>query len=269
MQQGKVMIVTGASSGFGELTALTAAREGYRVVVTARRAERLEQLVQRIEAAGGTALAVAADVTNGDDQHRVIETTLKHFGRIDVLVNNAGVPLRETFVDSSLTDLRRQWDTNVLAIVELTKHALPALIDAHGVVINIGSIAGHFSLPGWGMYYPTKVAVASISESLRRELSSHDVQVCLVEPGPYATEFGQRAGFDSDTTFGFDPQQIADVILRLCKRPKRRVIVPWWTTPFVVLAAGGVRLLPGLVDLLFRVMGNRQQRRVKQPKQAT
>lgn len=258
-KQDRVVIVTGASSGIGEQTAEAAAARGYRVVVAARRVERLNDLVTRIEAAGGTALAVPCDVTQEDDQQRLIDATLREYSRIDILINNAGVPLPGGFADSSLDDLRRQWQTNVMSLVELTKRALPSLIETHGMVINIGSIAGHFSMPGWGLYYPTKVAVASISDALRRELGPLGVRVCLVEPGPFQTEFPQRAGMSPNVSFGLDPQQVVAAILRLFERPRRLVIVPWWTYPFVVLTSGLVRALPGVVDVFFRLVARRRK----------
>ena len=125
--QGKVAIITGASSGFGRDAALLAAQRGYRVVVAARREERLNELVHEITGQGDTALAVPCDVTKSDDLQQLVDQTLQHFGQIDVLVNNAGVPLSKGFIDSSVDDLREQWETNVLSIVELTKRALPAL----------------------------------------------------------------------------------------------------------------------------------------------
>ena len=265
----KVVIITGASSGFGEQTAQIAASRGYRVVVTARREERLRALVERIQAAGGTALAVSGDVTSAADQQQLIERTLAEFGRIDVLVNNAGVPLPKSFVESTVEELRRQWETNVLSVVELTRRALPALIDAGGVVINVGSTAGHFSVPGWGLYFPTKVAVASVNDALRRELVPLGVRVCLVEPGPYNTEFAQRAGMqpDPNVSFGFPPSQVAEAIVRLIERPRRLTIKPTWMTPLILLGGGLTRLLPGVVDLILWAVARRRQRQAAQTTQ--
>lgn len=252
----KVMIITGASSGFGRLAAQIAAAVGYRVVVTARRAERLEELVREIEAAGGQATAVAGDITSEDDQQRIIDTALERYGQIDVLVNNAGMPLQKNYADSSLADLRGQWNTNVTSIITLTKRALPALMDAKGVVINIGSIAGHFSLPGWGLYYPTKVAVASLSDAMRRELRPLGVKVCLVEPGPFRTEFGERAG--TADLGGFAPESVARAIVRLAERPRRRVILPIWMHPLALIFGALVHLIPDVVDVVCWAMIKRQ-----------
>ena len=260
-QNNKVMIITGASSGFGEVTARMAARQGYRLVVTARREDRLKTLVDEITAAGGQARVVVGDITQTDVQRQVIDAAIDGYGGIDVLVNNAGVPLVGGFIDESLDNLRRQWETNVLAMVILTRLALPELMRTRGVVINIGSVAGHFSLPGWGMYFPTKVAVASLSDALRRELQPRGVRVCLVEPGPYQTEFYTKTG--SATPIGLPPEQVARTILRLAARPGRLAIVPFWMGPFVVLGGFLNSALPELADVVFWIMAKLQDRRQK------
>lgn len=255
------MLITGASSGFGETTARMAARQGYRLVVTARREDRLKVLVDEITAAGGQALAVAGDITQADVQQRVIDAAIDSYGSIDVLVNNAGVPLAGGFIDESLDNLRRQWETNVLAIVALTRLALPALMLTRGVVINVGSVAGHFSLPGWGMYFPTKVAVASISDALRRELQPRGVRVCVVEPGPFQTEFYKHTG--SGAAIGGPPEHVARAILRLAARPGRQVFVPFWIGPFIILGSLLTSAMPELADIVFWMVAKVQDGRQK------
>lgn len=252
----KVMIITGASSGFGRLTALMAVEKGYKLVVAARRAERLNELVSEIEQRGGEALAIPCDVTDEANMRRLVDQALARFGRIDVLVNNAGVPLQESFVEATPEDVRRQWETNVLSIVMLTKLSLPALIESKGVVVNVGSVAGHFSVPGWGMYFPTKVSVRSISQMLRRELLAYGVRVSLVEPGPFATEFGERAGWENGA--GMPPEMVASTILRMAERPRRQAIVPWLLTPGAALGGAILALLPDLVDLYYLLAGRRK-----------
>lgn len=250
--EGKVTIITGASSGFGRDTALLAAQRGYRVVAAARREDRLNDLVREIEAAGGVALAVPCDVTKPDDLQRLVDQALAEYGRIDVLVNNAGVPLKKNFIDSSVDDLRGQWETNVLSIVELTKRALPALAESQGVVINISSIASRTSVPGWGLYFPTKVAASSISDALRRELMPLGVRVAVVEPGPFNTEFGQRAGMvQPGQTLGLNPLLVARTIVDLMERPRRLVVVPGWMRPLALVSGGLSRGLPDLIDGVF------------------
>ena len=256
----KVVIITGASSGFGYLTAIEAGRRGYKLVVTARRAKRLQELVAQIEQYGGTVLAVPGDINDDAHQEALIEQTLARYGRIDILVNNAGLPLPGNFSQSSLSDLRRQWDTNTTSIVMLTKRALPELVRSKGTVITVSSSISRFSIPSWGLYAPSKVAASSISDALRRELAPLGVAVCTVEPGPYNTEFGQRAGQPDDQVFGFHPQPVANAIVRLFERPRRLTVLPLWLRPLLAVGSGVVRGLPDVVDLLFLLGARLRQR---------
>ncbi len=258
----KVLLITGASSGFGRLAAQRAAEQGYRVVVTARRAEKLDELVREVEAAGGAILSVPGDITDEQHQQHLLDAALERFGQLDVLVNNAGIPLPGSFADTPLDDLRQQWQTNVMSIVTLTKRALPALMKSKGVVINIGSTAGRFSLPIWGMYFPTKVAVASISDTLRRELRPYGVRVALVEPGPYDTEFMSRTG-NADGG-GLPADQVARAIVRLAEHPRRTTVVPWWMRPLVSLGSAIMHVLPDVVDVIWWALAKRQLRKQEQ-----
>lgn len=263
----KVVIITGASSGFGKLTALEAARKGYKVVITARRVERLQELADQITAAGGAVLTVPGDINDESVQQQLIDGAIERFGRIDILLNNAGVPLAENFAPASLEDLRRQWNTNTTSLILLTKRALPELMRAQGIVINVSSSISRFSVPMAGLYAPSKVAVSSISDALRRELEPQGVRVCIVEPGPYNTEFAQNAGMPPDQQFSLDPQDVVDAIIRLFERPKRMTVVPGWLRPLIAVGGGLMSLLPGVVDLVFFAIAKRQQR--KEQQQAT
>ena len=146
----------------------------------------------------------------------------------------------------------------MVSLLTLTKLATPALIDARGVVINIGSTAGHLSVPGWGTYFSTKVSVRSLSDTLRRELRAYGVRVSLVEPGPFATEFGERAGMGAGG--GLPPEAVAQVIVRLAERPRRIVIVPWFFGPLMRFGGALDALVPDLADLAFYIIGRRKLR---------
>jgi NADP-dependent 3-hydroxy acid dehydrogenase YdfG len=246
----QVAIVTGASSGIGWEVARRAARQGWRVVVAARRADRLDELVRKIKATGGQALAVTADMLNPADQERLIAATIAAYGRLDVLVNNAGFPLVGSFAENSPADLRRQWDVNVTTLVTLTRLALPHLEATGGVVINIGSIVGRVALPGAGTYSATKVAVAGLTDGLRRDLTRHGVRVCLVEPGPFATEFYLRSGGPEGKPprWNYPPSVAAKPIVRLFTRPRRRITIPQWFAIPLTLGDWIARLAPGLAD---------------------
>jgi uncharacterized protein len=248
---GKVVIITGASSGFGKLAAVEAARRAYRVAISARRAEKLDEVVREIEGFGGQALAVAGDITDADTQQRLIDETLARWGRIDALVNNAGVPLDTFFADASLEDLQRQWATNTTSVIELTKRALPSLIESQGVVINISSSISRFSVPSMGLYAPSKVAASSISDALRRELRPLGVHVCTVEPGPYKTEFAQRAGANGEQQAALDPREVALAIVRLIEHPRRMTVLPFWLRPLIAIGGGIMALLPDLIDRIW------------------
>jgi short-subunit dehydrogenase len=255
----RVVIVTGASSGIGWAVARWAACKEFRVVLAARREDRLRDLAARIEEDGGTALVVPVDVAKPADQRRLIEETVAAFGRIDVLVNNAGLPLPTPFAESAPEELRRQWDVNVTTIATLTRLALPYL-EQHqqelhpATVVNIGSGISRFAVPGMGNYSPTKIAVAGLSEALRRELAPRGVHVCLVEPGPVATEFGARAGDK-----GVVPPRLvvpaakaAKAIVRLFDHPQRRTVIPARLGPVLTLAGGLAGAFPRLVDAVVR-----------------
>lgn len=262
---GKVVIVTGASSGIGWAVARRAARKGYRVVLNARREERLRDLAHRIEVGGGQALVVVGDMTRLADQERLVQETLRAFGNhIDVLVNNAGFPLPTLFSETPPEELRRQWDVNVTALATLTRLALPYLKESRGTVVNIGSSISRFAVPGMGNYAPTKIAVAGLTDALRRELAPQGINVCLVEPGPINTEFGEHSGgnFNSGiaSRLSISAKAAAVPIVRLFEHPHRRIVVPGWLGPLLTALGGLMRVATPLADAVFFVAARRMRR---------
>lgn len=255
----RVAIITGASSGIGAALARIAASEGWTVVLTARRAERLTALADEMTAKGGQVLALAGDMTKLADQQRLVDETVRAFGRLDVLVNNAGLPLATDWADSTPTELQRQWSTNVTALATLARVALPELERQHGTIINVGSSISRVAMPSWGNYAPTKIAVAALSRALRREVSSRGLKVCLVEPGPISTEFGARAGFDEAIPYSIPAEVCARAIFRLFAHPRKRLVVPGWLAVPLLLMGAVENTLPGLVDLVFKLRYRRQQ----------
>ena len=191
---GTVALVTGASSGIGEATAVQLAAEGAAVSVVARRRERLEDLARRIEADGGRALVVETDVTDAAQARDAVERTVAELGRLDTLVNNAGVMLLGPATDAPLEEWQRMVDLNLTGLLACTHAALPHLRAAakgeHRVadLVNISSVAGRVARSGSGVYNATKFGVGAFSESLRQELSPDHVRVSLVEPGAVETE---------------------------------------------------------------------------------
>ncbi|MER8733077.1 SDR family NAD(P)-dependent oxidoreductase [Mesorhizobium sp. M1227] len=189
---GKVALVTGASSGIGEATAVALAAAGAKVAIAARRADRLEALAARIEKAGGTALRIQADVTSNDDVIAMVDKVVAEWSRLDILVNNAGVMLLSPAAEAVLDDWRRMVELNLLALMGVTKAALPHLRAAKGHIVNVSSIAGRVANPGASGYAATKFGVVGFSESLRREVYADKVRVTVIEPGLVRTELGDH-----------------------------------------------------------------------------
>jgi NADP-dependent 3-hydroxy acid dehydrogenase YdfG len=186
---GKVAVVTGASSGIGEATVRSLAAEGAAVVAGARRKERLEGLVEEVTRDGGKAIAVECDVTDEGQAHALVHRAIGEFGRIDILVNNAGVMLLSR-VEKGLSDeWRRMFDVNVLGLLYATDAAIEAMKEqGSGHIVNVSSVAGRKTRPTGGVYSGTKFAVNAISEALRQELLEDGIRITMVEPGAVATE---------------------------------------------------------------------------------
>ncbi|HET9593706.1 MAG TPA: SDR family NAD(P)-dependent oxidoreductase [Solirubrobacterales bacterium] len=194
---GAVALVTGASSGIGEATARMLAARGATVAMGARRTDRLEKLGAEIAEAGGTALPVELDVSDREGAEAAVARTVEELGRLDVLVNNAGVMLLGPMLEAPVEEWQRMVEVNLLGLMYMTKAAVPHLLEAangersiRGVadVVNISSVAGRIARRNSGVYNATKFGVGAFSESLRQEVTGRHVRVSLVEPGAVATE---------------------------------------------------------------------------------
>jgi NADP-dependent 3-hydroxy acid dehydrogenase YdfG len=187
--QGRVCVVTGASSGIGEATALRLAKAGAAVAVAARRSDRLDELVKRISAEGGSAVAVPTDVADEEQARALIDRTKTELGRVDVLVNNAGVMLLGPVEGADTTDWRRMVDINLLGLLYCTHAALPVMREqGSGHIVNISSVAGRTAIAGAAVYNATKWGVCGLSEALRQEALHAGIRVTLIEPGVVSTE---------------------------------------------------------------------------------
>jgi len=185
----RVVAVTGASSGIGEAIALGCARAGAAVALAARRADRIELLRQRIETDGARAIAVPTDVGEESQALAFIERAHAELGRLDVLVNNAGVMLLGPIENAPTEEWRRMIHANVFGVLYCTHAALPLMhAQGSGHIINVSSVAGRVARAGSGVYNLTKFGVGAFSESLRQEAVALGVRVTLVEPGAVATE---------------------------------------------------------------------------------
>jgi NADP-dependent 3-hydroxy acid dehydrogenase YdfG len=193
--QGSVALVTGASSGIGQAAARSLAARGASVALVARRADRLESLGGEIAGAGGTALPIEADVSEREQAEAAVARTVEELGRLDVLVNNAGIMLLGPAVNAPVEEWEQMVEVNLLGLMYTAHAALPHLLEAAerdprrvADMINISSVAGRIARKGSGVYNATKFGVGAFSESLRQEVGRRHVRVSLVEPGAVATE---------------------------------------------------------------------------------
>jgi len=186
---GQVVAITGASSGIGEATALACAQAGASVALAARRADRIQQLAARINDDGGRAYAMTADVGEEEQARAFVERSVEELGRLDVLVNNAGVMLLGPISGAPLDEWRTMVHVNVFGVLYCTHAALPIMeAQGHGHVINVSSVAGRIARAGSGVYNLTKFGVGAFSEALRQEAAPRGIRVTLIEPGAVATE---------------------------------------------------------------------------------
>ena len=203
MSENKVWFITGTSSGFGKALAEEVLAKGERVVATARKPEVLADLIEKYP---DTARAVKLDVTNLDDVKNSIKEAVREFGRIDVLVNNAGYVLGGAIEESSDAQIRRQFDTNFFGVLNVTREALPVLRgQKSGQIVNISSAVGISAMPLLGIYSATKFALEGISEALAGELAAHNIKTMIVEPGPFSTNGFESAVFAENPVPGAYP----------------------------------------------------------------
>jgi NADP-dependent 3-hydroxy acid dehydrogenase YdfG len=187
--QGRVALVTGASSGIGEATAVALAAAGAKTVIVARRADRLEALAKRILDAGGEALPIPADASLESEAKRMLGAVEDRYGRLDILVNNAGVMLLSPVAEAEIADFRRMIEINLFGLMTLSRLALPIMKRGGAAhFVNISSVAGRVANPGSGAYAATKFGVVAFSESLRREVCKDKIRVTVIEPGMVITE---------------------------------------------------------------------------------
>ena len=187
--QDRVALVTGASSGIGEATALALAARGARVAVAARRRDRLEALSDRIRTAGGTAHVVVADFSDEVQAQRAVADAEAEFGRLDILVNNAGVMYLEPVESADLSRWRHMLELNLLGLIAATQAALPGMRRRRdGHIVNVSSTAGRLAMANGAAYVATKFGVVGFSESLRKEVYADNLRVSVIEPGVVETE---------------------------------------------------------------------------------
>jgi NADP-dependent 3-hydroxy acid dehydrogenase YdfG len=232
---GTVALVTGASSGIGAATATMLAARGASVAVAARRKDRLDALAAGLRDQGGTVLVLETDVTVEGRATEAVERTVAELGRLDTLVNNAGVMLLGPMVGAPLSEWQRMVELNVLGLLYCAHAALPHLLDAAqdsprrvADMVNISSVAGRVARNGSGVYNLTKHGVGAFSESMRQEVARRHVRVSLVEPGATATELAghnrpevlENLGAQFAGTERMQAEDIADAITYIVTRPR-------------------------------------------------
>jgi len=187
--EGKVALVTGASSGIGEATAIALAREGAAIALGARRADRLESVRERIEGDGGRAAAIEVDVADEGNAKAFVDAAREQLGGVDILVNNAGVMLLGPVTGADTQEWKRMVDVNVLGLLYCTHAALPGMAEqGSGHIVNLSSVAGRTANLGSAVYNLTKWGVGGFSEGLRQEVLHAGIRVTIVEPGFVQTE---------------------------------------------------------------------------------
>lgn len=259
-----VLIVTGASSGIGAAVGKQFARQGYRVVLAARRIERLESLADEIEAGGSQALAVQTDLFQYEDIQNLVAATISQFGQVDVLVNNAGFGRLKWLeqLDPG-KDIQAQLQINLTATILVAREVLPHMIKRRsGHIINMASLGGFVATPTYTTYSASKFGVRGFTEALRREVGVYGIHVTGVYPGGVRTEFKDHTGTDRKTgrttpdSLRLEPEDVAQVILKVVDHPRRTVIIPWQMR-FVVWANSH---FPGIVDWIIENRFTRLER---------
>ncbi len=237
-------LITGASSGIGEALARRAAEAGYRVVLVARRGDELER-VRRSLAQSEEHIAIVCDVSNEESVARAFREVGERFGRLDLLVNNAGCGYRARVEELDVAVARRVFDTNVVGVLLCAKHALPWLrLGRASVMVNISSVVGRHAVPGQAVYSASKAAVCSIGEALRIEWAAHDIAVCTLDPGLTSTGFfAAQVNPSRLADPNFEHSQSADdvarAVLELDRKPQPEVFLrrKWrWLAALSILA---------------------------------
>jgi len=248
--KGKVAVVTGASSGIGEATVLELAARGASVVAAARSVDKLEDLARRAASYG--VLVAEADVADRESVEAMVELTVEKLGRLDVLVNNAGLGLSGRVSELRSEDLRYVFEVNTIGPLNCVQAALPRM-GRGGRIINVSSVVGLRAIPKVGGYCSTKFALNALSDSLRVEVAERDVSVTSVYPGTTRTSFRDNSRRTKDEKRGWrpkgvTPERVAKKIADAAEKGPRDVYV----TPSDKLFVAGVTLLPGLADRVLR-----------------
>lgn len=253
--KGKVVLITGASSGFGQDAARLFAAEGASVVLAARRIERMQSQVKDIHAQGGEAMATPVDVTNQADIQNMVKSVIENYHQIDILFNNAGFGRLDWLENLDLArDIETQIAVNLTGLIEVTRAVLPHMLERNsGHIINMSSVAGWLAAPTYSVYSATKFGVRGFTDALRREVGPRGIHVSGIYPGPAITEFSEHTGKSSIKKnikvpgfVAMSSEYVARQVVAIAKRPRRSLVLPWWFVPLIWLD----RAFPSISDWL-------------------
>jgi short-subunit dehydrogenase len=244
------VLVTGASQGIGRALVLEAAQRGMRVLAAARSETLLEELADQVHKSNGVVGTVVADVTRPEDRQEMVDAAVRHFGGLDILINNAGIGATGHFMDSDPDILRKIFETNFFGTTETTRVFLPLL--KQGVtpaIVNISSVVGKRAWPARSYYSSSKFAVAGFSESIRAELAKDGIDVIVVSPGLTQTNFSknmleQKAKLQLDHLRGMSSEDVAQAVLRAIERGSADVTLTFKGRLLVLVN----RLIPWFID---------------------
>jgi NADP-dependent 3-hydroxy acid dehydrogenase YdfG len=226
---GKVALITGASAGIGQACARALAQEGARLVLTARRKERLEELKQQAEKLGTQAISVLGDAREESTAKSAVEAATQTFGHVDILINNTGVGNYKNLVDTSAEEYDDLMDTNVRSTFLFTRHAVPVMLhQKQGTILMISSMAGIYGFAGEAVYCATKFAQVGFAQALDRELRPHGIKVGVICPGGVKTEFALGRGRTPEGVRNSDmlePDDVAGAVLLACKQSQGSRII--------------------------------------------
>ena len=252
----KVIVITGASSGIGEAMAREYAKMGAKIVMAARRREELEHIAQNIEAQGGKVAYAVCDVTKEEDCKHLVDVAIERFGRIDIMICNAGLSMRALFDDCDLSVLHRLMDVNFWGTVNCTKYALPWLQRSHGSLVGISSVAGIHGLPARTGYSASKYAMTGFLDTIRIENLKKGVHVMTACPGFTASNVrfsaltadgSQQAETPRNESKMMTPEEVAHIVAKGIRRRKRLCLMEWEGRGTHLLK----KFFPCLVDKLF------------------
>jgi short-subunit dehydrogenase len=256
----RVVILTGATAGIGLATAYELARAGCKLVLAARSVEALQSLAAELRDAGNPAIAVPTDLSETGQATTLARRTIEAFGRLDVVINNAGIGLRDRVENLDMTEARRVIEVNYLGPAALIQAAIPYLRanPEGGLIINVSSIVGRRAVPGIAGYCASKAALESMAESLRLELKPDNVRVSTIYPGVTATNFNARSLGQGQAgrgrIGGVPPERVARAILDTIHRERRDVYITLMDRAFVIASGAW----PWLMDqILGRYFGKR------------